>query len=196
MINTPSFVQLKNMFKELPGIGEKSAQRLASELLRWEPEKADALIEAIRSARDKIRRCPQCGNYTEQIPCSICSDPERDHRLICVVAYPEDIGAIESTNVFHGLYHALGGLISPLDGVLPEHLSLEHLQKRIDENQVEELILALPSNAPGEMTMAYIVEQFGPPVTQISRLAVGLPIGLGLEYADSSTLKAAFLGRR
>jgi recombination protein RecR len=179
----------------LPGVGTRTAQRLAFHLLRVPKDEALALAEAIREAKERIRPCDECGNLTEAEICNVCADARRDHTVICVVESPVDLVSLERTREFRGVYHVLGGALSPLDGVEPEDLRLAQLFSRVERNGVEEVVLATNPTMTGEATAAYIAEQLRGR-TRVTRLASGLPVGSDLEYADEVTLGRALAGRR
>lgn len=183
-------------FGQLPGIGPKSAQRMALHVLDSEPEDVARLVDAINAVRQKVRHCETCGNLTEEHECSICRDPRRDPSVICVVQEPKDIQAIEAARVFRGRYHVLGGVIDPIRGVGPEQLRIGQLLTRLHDGVVTEVILATNPNVEGEATAAYLARTLGTIGVDTSRLAMGLPMGGDLEYADSVTLGRALEGRR
>ncbi len=193
----PSIGKLITELGRLPGIGSKSAQRLAFHLLGQPPEQARALAEAILSARESIRLCSSCCNLTEQDPCQICSDERRDRTVICVVENPRDVAAIERMHEYKGLYHVLHGAISPMQGVGPDQIRLRELLSRLRENEaVSELILATNPTVEGEATALYIARLLQPAGILTTRIAHGLPMGGDLEYADDVTLAKALEGRR
>ncbi|MFQ5860245.1 MAG: recombination mediator RecR [Dehalococcoidia bacterium] len=181
---------------KLPGIGPKSAQRLAYHLIRLPPQEARALAEAILAVKERIVLCSRCQNITEEDPCRICADPHRDQELICVVEDPLDVLALERPRVFKGLYHVLHGVISPMNGVGPDDLKIGELLARLKEREVGEVILATNPNLEGEATAMYLYRLLGPLGVQVTRLARGLPVGGELEYADDVTLARAFQGRQ
>ncbi|MEA2063299.1 MAG: recombination mediator RecR [Gemmatimonadota bacterium] len=193
-----SMEKLIKAFSRMPGIGVKTAGRLAYYLLNSPSEEAFNLAESIRQARQRMRFCQVCRNLTEQQECEICSDPRRDRSVICIVEEPSDIRAIESSGSFRGLYHVLGGRLSPLDGVGPEQLHLEMLSKRIEESRgsVSEVIVATNPSVEGDATACYIQRMLGELGIHVSRIACGLPAGGHLEYADSFTISQALQGRR
>ncbi|MDO5700137.1 MAG: recombination mediator RecR [Bowdeniella nasicola] len=180
----------------LPGIGPKSAQRIAFHLLSAESDDVQTLVNALTTVKDKVHFCEVCGNVAEAEKCRICLDPRRDHRLICVVEEPKDVGAIERTREFRGTYHVLGGAIDPLHGVGPADLRIQDLMTRLSDEPVEEVIVATDPNIEGEATAAYLVRMLRNLDVPVSRLASGLPVGGDLEYADEVTLGRAFQGRR
>lgn len=183
-------------FGRLPGIGPKSAQRIAFHILQTQNFDVSRLAELLTEVREKVRFCEVCGNITEQERCSICRDPRRDHSLICVVEEPKDVVAIERTRQFRGLYHVLGGAISPIDGIGPDDLSIPALMRRLGEAEVREVIIATDPNLEGEATAAYLSRLLTSIEVPASRLASGLPVGGDLEFADEVTLGRAFEGRR
>ena len=180
----------------LPGIGPKSAQRIAFHLLAADPDDVTRLVAALTEVKDKVRFCELCGNVAESDRCRICADPRRDQALICVVEEPKDVVAIERTREFRGLYHVLGGAISPIDGVGPNDLRIRELMTRLADGTVTEVIIATDPNLEGEATATYLARMLGTLDLRISRLASGLPVGGDLEYADEVTLGRAFEGRR
>lgn len=180
----------------LPGIGPKSAQRIAFYLLAEENEEVERLIGAIKDVKTKVKFCTQCGNVTESEICSICADPRRDETVICVVEEAKDIQALERTRVFRGRYHVLGGAIDPLSGIGPDQLRIRELYRRLADSTVTEVILATNPTIEGEATATYISRLLAPLEVSISRLASGLPVGGDLEYADEVTLGRALEGRQ
>ena len=190
----PSVESLVRELSRLPGVGRRSAQRLAHHLLRCPDEQARALSMAIATARDKVRSCTRCGNYAEDDFCPICSDPRRDRTTVLVVEKPSDIAAFESTGRFRGSYHVLGALLSPLDGIGPDKLNLPALRARLESGEVAELVLATPASTEGDSTALYL-QRIVPSTVSITRLARGLPVGGELEYSDSQTVLRAFEGR-
>lgn len=187
--------KLTECFARLPGIGKKSAQRLAFHVLRMPKEEADAFANAILEAREKIGYCEICKNITDTPRCAICSDESRDRTTICVVEDPRDVIAIERTKEYHGLYHVLGGLISPMDGVGPESLFIKELLSRMNDGEVKEVIMATNPTVEGEATAMYISRLLKPMGVKVTRLAYGIPVGGNLEYADEVTLYRAIEGR-
>ena len=180
----------------LPGIGPKSAQRIAFHILQTKTFDVTRLAEVLLEVRDKVRFCVICGNVSEQETCSICRDPRRNPALICVVEEAKDVVAIERTREFRGLYHVLGGAISPIDGVGPDDLSIRQLMQRLADNTVQEVIIATDPNLEGEATATYLSRLLNTLEIRVTRLASGLPVGGDLEYADEVTLGRAFEGRR
>ncbi len=179
---------------KLPGIGRKTAQRLALHLLKTDNEDADSLANAIVEVKRRIRYCSVCWNITEKDPCSICSNQSRDHTAICVVEDPSDVLAIEKTNEFHGVYHVLGGALSPLEGVSPEQLKVKELLSRL-KGGVNEIILAMNPDVEGEATTIYLGNLLKPLGIRVTRIARGVPVGGDLEFADEATLVRALEGR-
>jgi recombination protein RecR len=192
---SPSIDNLVAQLTRLPGIGSRTAQRLAFHLLQVSKQEANALAEAIHEVKERVRFCRECGNLTEEETCAICQDARRDHSVICVVEQPVDLVSLERTAEFRGLYHVLGGSLSPLDGVEPEHLRIDELFDRVSRNGVVEVVLATNPNMTGEATAAYLADRLRGRV-RVTRLASGLPVGGDLEYADEVTLGRAFVGRR
>jgi recombination protein RecR len=186
--------QLIEEFSKLPGIGRKSAQRLALYLLKQQREDVVRMAKAMVNLKDKIRPCSVCCNITEEDPCAICSGAKRDRNIICVVEEPNDVIALEKTNEFRGLYHVLGGSLSPLEGIGPDDLKVKELLVRIDGTVVE-VILAMNPNVEGEATTIYLTRLLKPLGVAVSRLARGIPVGGDLEFADEATLTRALEGR-
>lgn len=180
----------------LPGIGPKSAQRIAFHILQAEPEIASALVDSIRTVKERVKFCTTCGNVSEEDECRICRDPRRENISICVVEESKDVNAIERTREFRGKYHVLGGAISPIDGIGPEQLRIRELMARLSDPVITEVILATDPNLEGEATATYLARLIKPLGIKVSRLASGLPVGGDLEYADEVTLGRAFEGRR
>lgn len=183
-------------FAKLPGIGPKGAQRIAFYLLGADMQEAQELADAIVTAKVKVRFCEICGNVCESSPCPICEDPRRDRSVICVVEEPKDVMSIERTREFKGLYQVLGGAINPMANVSPADLKIAQLLKRLKDDEVTEVILALDPNIEGEATTTYLSRLLGPLDLKVTRLASGLPVGSDLEYADEITLGRALAGRR
>ena len=196
---TPSAEAINKLIQEfnrLPGIGPKSAQRIAYYLLRADDEQGKALAEAILSLKQKITLCSSCCNVTESDPCPFCRSPQRDQTIICIVEQPQDILALEHTAVYKGLYHVLHGAISPTEGVGAEDIRIKELLSRLQNSQVEEVILATNTNLEGEQTAMYLSQLISPLGVRVTRLARGLPFGTELEYADDVTLTRAIEGRQ
>lgn len=190
---------LQNLVDELgqlPGVGPKSAQRMALHLIDCEPEEVSRLVDAIQAVRHKVKHCETCGNLTEEENCQICRDPRRDPSVLCVVQEPKDIQALEASRVFRGRYHVLGGAIDPIRGIGPEQLRIRQLLTRLQDGQVQEIIIATNPNIEGEATASYIARTLSAIGVTTTRLAQGLPVGGDLEYADSITLGRALEGRR
>src|SRR5579871_1700765 len=192
---SPSVDNLVAQLTRLPGIGGRTAQRLAFHLLQVSKDEALALAMAIGEVKERVRFCRECGNLTEEELCSICLDTRRDRTTICVVEQPVDLVSLERTAEYRGLYHVLGGALSPLDGVEPEHLRIDELLQRVQANGVVEVVLATNPNATGEATASYLAGRLRDRV-RVTRLASGLPVGGDLEYADEVTLGRALSGRR
>jgi recombination protein RecR len=189
--------ELCSELAKLPGIGQKTATRLTYFLLKQPPEMVIRLAAAIRSVTERVRPCSTCGNLSETDPCSICSDPRRDRELLCVVEEASDIGAIERTGEYRGLYHVLGGHLSPLDGIGPEELQIEGLRKRLTNGrEIREIILATNPSMEGEVTATYVRGILEPAGIRVTRIALGLPVGGDLEYADGVTIAQALAARR
>lgn len=180
----------------LPGIGPKSAQRIAFHIIQSERVDVTRLADVLRTVKERVKFCIECGNITEEDLCLICRDPRRDNSLICVVEESKDVMAIEKTREFRGKYHVLGGAISPIDGIGPENLRIRELMARLANTEIQELIIATDPNLEGEATASYLIRQIKPMGIKVSRLASGLPVGGDLEYADEVTLGRAFEGRR
>jgi recombination protein RecR len=192
---SPSVDNLVAQLTRLPGIGSRTAQRLAFHLLSTQKEEALALASAIADVKERVRFCRECGNLTEEELCGICLDPRRDRTVVCVVEQPVDVISLERTHEYRGLYHVLGGSLSPLDGVEPEHLRIDELLQRVAQSEIREVVLATNPNMTGEATAAYLADRLRDRAT-VTRLASGLPVGGDLEYADEVTLGRALAGRR
>jgi recombination protein RecR len=192
---SPAVDNLVAQLTRLPGIGGRTAQRLAFHILQTPKREALALAEAIVEVKERVRFCRECGNLTEEELCAICVDARRDRATICVVEQPVDLVSLERTAEYRGLYHVLGGALSPLDGVDPEHLRIDELLRRVERNGVAEVVLATNPNMTGEATAAYLADRLRGRV-KVTRLASGLPVGGDLEYADEVTLGRALAGRR
>ena len=195
MVASP-IARLIQQLAKLPGVGEKTAARLAFHILRAAPEDAAALAAAIGEVRQKIRFCSTCCDLTESDPCAICRDARRDGTLVCVVAQPQDLMAIERAGGYRGRYHVLHGLLSPLDGVGPDDLRVAELVRRCGDGSVQEAILATSPSVEGEATAVYLAKLLRPLGVRTTRIATGVPIGGELEYADQATLARAIDGRR
>ena len=188
--------KLINELSKLPGIGTKSAQRLAFHILSLEDAEAERLAEAITCAKREMKYCSLCGNLTDEDPCAICSDPARRDDVICVVESPRDVMAMERIKEFNVLYHVLHGVISPMEGIGPEDINLKSLIQRLQANDVKELIIATNPNIEGEATAMYIARLIKPAGIKVTRIAHGIPVGGDLEYADEVTLLKSLEGRR
>jgi recombination protein RecR len=195
LVFSPTVDNLIAQLSRLPGIGTRTAQRLSFHILRLSKEDALALADAIREVKERIRFCAECGNLTEEELCLICRDGRRDRSVICVVEQPADLISMERTAAFRGVYHVLGGALSPLDGVEPEHLKIDELLARVERNGVQEVVLATNPNMTGEATASFLADRLRDR-TRVTRLASGLPVGGDLEYADEVTLGRALAGRR
>ena len=194
---TPAFEKLQKHLKQLPGLGYRSAERIALHLLVEKPARLPALVAALEEAAKSVRRCQRCGNLAEGELCGICADERRDRGVLCVVEHVPDLVAIERSGAFRGTYHVLHGKLSPIQGVGPEELNLASLRARLAEGVVKELILALPNDVEGEATCHYLTAHLAlDPGVKVSRIGFGLPSGGGVLYADSVTLKSALEGRR
>lgn len=180
----------------LPGVGPKSAQRIAFHIVQTQNFDVTRLAKILLEVRDKVKFCKYCGNVAEQDVCHICAGPDRDRSLICVVEEPKDVAAIERTNEYEGLYHVLGGAISPIDGIGPDQLNIRGLMPRLETGEVVEVIIATDPNLEGDATASYLSRLLKAVGLKVSRLASGLPVGGDLEYADEVTLGRAFAGRR
>ncbi len=196
MYSVKSIDRLIKEFSTLPGIGEKSGQRLAFFISRTSKEYGKRLIEAIREVTDKTKYCSICGNITETDPCPVCQDKTRDKSVICVVEEPWDIFVFEKTGIFKGLYHVLGGAISPTKGVNPQDLNIGGLMQRVRTNRIREIILGTDPNTDGQATALYIAKLLSKRGIRVTRLGMGLPVGGDLEFADEDTLSHALNGRR
>lgn len=188
--------KLINELSKLPGIGSKSAQRLAFHILALEDREAEQLAEAITTAKREMKYCSVCGNLTDEDPCAICSDSSRREDIICVVESPRDVMAMERIKEYNGLYHVLHGVISPMEGIGPEDINLKSLIQRLQANDVKELIIATNPNIEGEATAMYIARLIKPAGIKVTRIAHGIPVGGDLEYADEVTLLKSLEGRR
>jgi recombination protein RecR len=190
-----SVEQLAEQFSRLPGIGRKTAHRLALYILKMSRDEVVTLAKALVNVKDKVKYCSVCSNITESDPCSICSNTKREQLSICVVEEPHDVIAIEKTHEYKGLYHVLGGALSPLDGIGPDDLKIKELIQRLSQAAIEEVILALNPNVEGEATTLYLSRLLKPLGMKITRIARGLPVGSDLEFADEATLARALEGR-
>jgi recombination protein RecR len=196
MARSEPLAKLVEQLQRLPGIGAKSAQRLAFHVLKTPREEVERLADAMREVKDRVTYCSACSNITDVDPCYYCTDSSRDHRLICVVEEPENVSAIEKTRDYKGLYHVLMGALSPLHGVGPDDLKIKGLLARIGHGSVEEVILATNPNVEGEATAIYLAKLLKPLGVRVTRIAMGVPVGSDLEYADEVTMQRAMEGRR
>jgi recombination protein RecR len=187
---------LISKLSKLPGLGNRSAERIALHLLQADAKVANELADALQDARSQIRYCTRCGNYTVAEVCELCSNPQRDHSLLCVVERANDIISMEKSEAFRGVYHALGGKISPLNGIGPEQLRISGLIQRIKEEKPREIVLALGADVDGDATALYLVEELKPVGVKVTRIAHGLTVGSTLEQSDEVTLARAMEGRR
>jgi recombination protein RecR len=196
-LSLPASLQtLVDQFKRLPGIGAKSAQRLAFHVLKTPREDAERLCDAIRDVKDRVTYCSTCNNITDVDPCIYCVDTARDQRVICVVEEPQNVQVVEKTGGFRGLYHVLLGALSPLQGIGPDDLKIKGLLTRIDQGSAEEIILATNPTVEGEATAIYLARLLKPLGLRVTRIATGIPVGSDLEYADELTMGKAMEGRR
>ena len=193
---TESMTRLMELLSRMPGIGEKTAERLAYHILRLSNEEAQALANAIKEVKQKVKQCSVCYHFAEMDPCAICSDAGRDRSTVCVVEEARDAVAIERTGGYRGLYHVLCGRLAPLEGIEPEHLTLDGLVQRVSSGQVREVILATNPDMEGEATALYVREALDGLPVKVTRLARGIPSGSQLDYADAAILSDAFEGRR
>ncbi len=191
-----SLQNLIDQFKRLPGIGAKSAQRLAFHVLKTPREDTERLCDAIREMKDRVTYCSICNNITDVDPCPYCADTARDHRVICVVEEPQNVNVIENTGGFRGVYHVLLGALSPLQGIGPDDLKIKGLLSRVGADTVEEIILATNPTVEGEATAIYLARLVKPLGVRVTRIATGIPVGSDLEYADELTMGKAMEGRR
>jgi recombination protein RecR len=196
MAGTDPLAELVAALQRMPGIGARSAQRLAYFILKNPREDAESLCEAILSVKDKITYCSQCSNITAVDPCIYCTSAERDSRLICVVEQPENVAAVEKTRGFRGRYHVLMGAIAPLQGIGPDDLKIKGLLDRVGAGGVEEVIVATNPNVEGEATALYVARILKPLGVKVTRIAMGVPVGSDLEYTDEFTITKAMEGRR
>ena len=188
--------RLIDELKKLPGVGAKSAQRLAFHILRSSDDDAEALAAAVRAVKANLRLCSVCNNITDVDPCAYCASPTRNQRLVCVVEEPTNIAAIEKTKHFNGVFHVLHGAISPLHGVGPEQLRISNLLSRVDADNVDEVILATNPTVEGEATAVYLAQQLKRSGVKVTRIAMGIPVGSDIEYTDEITMLKAMEGRR
>jgi len=188
--------ELVAALQRLPGIGARSAQRLAFHLLKTPREEVDALMDAMRSVKERVTYCTICSNITDVDPCAYCTEPDRDRRLLCVVEQPENISAVEKTRGFRGRYHVLMGAIAPLQGIGPDELKIKGLLARVADGGIEEIILATNPNVEGEATALYLARLLKPLGVKVTRIAMGVPVGADLDYTDEFTMSKAMEGRR
>jgi recombination protein RecR len=191
-----SLQDLVEQFKRLPGVGAKSAQRLAFHILRTPREDAERLCQAIRDVKDRVTYCTTCNNITDTDPCLMCGDESRDHRVICVVEEPQNVNVVDRTGGFKGVFHVLMGAISPLQGVGPDDLKIRGLLERIGTDRVDEVILATNPTVDGEATAIYLARLLKPLGVRVTRIATGIPVGSDMDYADDLTVGKAMDGRR
>jgi recombination protein RecR len=196
MTSTDPLAELVTALQRLPGIGAKSAQRLAHHLLKTPREEIDALTDAIVAVKERVTYCSACGNITEADPCHYCTSSERDGRIICVVEQPENVGAVERTRGFRGRYHVLMGAIAPLQGIGPDDLKIQGLLARVATGEVAEVILATNPTVEGEATALYLARLIKPLGPRVTRIAMGIPVGSDLDYTDAFTINKAMEGRR
>lgn len=191
-----TLAKLIEELKRLPGIGPKSAQRLAFYILQSSGKDVESLVSAIKEAKERLKHCSICFNITDINPCKICSDSSRDNNLLCIVAEPKDLMAIERSREYNGKYHVLGGMVSPLDGIGPENLRIKELMERLRKKNIKEIILAISPTTEGEATNICLARLIKPVGISLTRVAYGLPIGADMDYADEATLSKAFQGRK
>ena len=196
MQRTDPLAKLIEQLQRLPGIGAKSAQRLAYHLLKTPREDVDRLADAMREVKDRVTYCSVCSNITDADPCFFCTNPSRDRTLLCVVEEPENVNGVERTRQFNGLYHVLMGALSPLHGVGPDDLKIKELLRRVSGGTVTEVVLATNPNVEGEATAIYLAKLLKPLGIKVTRIAMGVPVGSDLEYADDVTMQRAMEGRR
>ncbi|MFP4551501.1 MAG: recombination mediator RecR [Spirochaetales bacterium] len=194
MATEDALSKLVKLLTKLPGIGPKSATRLAYHILQADPGYAERLGQDIQTIQQRVRRCSTCGSYTEQDPCMVCTDSTRERNLVCVVEQPQDVSVVEASGAYRGLYHVLGGVISPIDGVGPDDLSVASLLKRC-AGEINEVIIATNPTVEGDTTALYLAKMLEERGLPVSRLALGLPVGGDLEYADRLTIERSFRGR-
>ena len=195
MAGVEAISQLTNQLSRLPGIGRKTAQRLAFHIISMPEEEVRELAVSIYNGKKKVHFCPVCGNFTDVDPCAICADPERRHDIVCVVKDARDVNALERMRDYNGLYHVLGGVISPMDGVGPDDIRIRELLTRLSGGEIQEVVLATNPDVEGEATAAYISRLLKPMGVKVTRIAHGVPVGGELEYTDEVTLLRAFQGR-
>lgn len=196
MAGVEAIAKLINQLSKLPGIGQKTAQRLAYHIIGMPEDQVRELAVAIFNGKKQVHFCSVCGNYTDSDPCAICSDSRRDHSVVCVVKSPRDVNAMERMRDFNGVYHVLQGVISPMDGVGPDDIRIRELLARLSDRTVQEVVLATNPDIEGEATASYISRLIKPMGVRVTRIAHGVPVGGDLEYTDEVTLLRAFQGRR
>lgn len=188
-------LKLIDVMRKLPGVGAKSAERFAFELIEWPEDRLNQMADVIRTTKSQLKHCQICGCLTGLDACPFCTDASRRNPTLCVVATARDVFSIEATHEFRGLYHVLGALLSPLEGIGPDQLNIEMLKKRIQAHQIEEVVIALDSTLEGDATALYLKQQLEPQCSNVSRLAFGLPMGSSLDYVDGGTLARALTAR-
>ncbi|MEI6242159.1 MAG: recombination mediator RecR [Chlamydiota bacterium] len=191
-----SLIHLISYLKKLPGVGNKTAERFAFQLLKWKKEQLTELSHILSTIKEDIRHCPECGALMGLPPCPFCQSTHRKSDFLCIVSSPKDVFSMEETKSYQGLYHVIDNLLSPLDGYGHEHLHIDRLKERIKKHQVKEIIIALDSTLEGDATALFLKDELSSLGLPVSRLAFGLPVGSSLEYIDESTLTRAFLGRQ
>ena len=191
-----SIQNLIDSFETLPGVGPKTAERFVFYLLKQQPKVLEDFAKTLNQAAGSITTCDLCGNFTDNSPCQICADPQRDKLTLCIVAHPQEIIAIEQTHEFHGRYFVLGNTLNAIEGVTPQDIRIPELLNKIKRDKIQEVILAFNPNIEGETTMLYLAQTLRPLEIKVTRLARGLPVGADLEYADATTLTDALQGRR
>ncbi len=196
LYNNELFETLVNAFRKLPGVGKKTAERYALHILSSTEDEVKEFVETVSQMRKKIRRCPECQDFSDTEPCAICASSERNGELLCVVEKPSGVMAIERSGAYRGKYYVLNGLLSPLDGIGPEELGLSQLFKKVISNKVKEIIIATSATSEGEATALYIAHQLKPLGINVTRIAHGVPMGAGLELTDDYTLRQAMDGRK
>lgn len=190
-----SLIKLIDVLKKLPGVGNKSAERFAFHLVNWSEQEVEEMASTLKNVKTRLKRCGECGCFTELTSCDFCQNQRRDSQTICIVAYPKDVFAMEQTHEYRGLYHVLGGVLSPMEGKSVDQLSINKLKERIAKFQTKEVIIALDSTLEGDATSLFLKQQLSGLSVKISRLAFGLPIGSPLDFVDGGTLARAFSGR-
>ena len=196
MKDLPTYIALVDSFSKLPGIGEKTAERLATSILEMKEEDAEGFAQAILDAKKTVHKCPICGLYAEKETCEVCADDKRDHSVCIVISYPKDALAFERLEGFHGVYHVLGGVLSPSKGIMASDLAIDSLLQRIESEHIQEVIIGTNPTMEGEMTALFLNKMLQEKGVSVSRLAYGLPMGASLDYADSLTLSKALEGRK